>query len=78
MTQHNETTDVRDLMRNLSRQDFLNLGVSQIAYVREVEVENKPAFAIYGADGSQINIAETTDGAASLLIQNDLEPITVH
>lgn len=70
--------DVRELLRNLSKQDFRNLGLAQVAYIRPFSVDDKMAFAIYAADGSRLTVEETPGGAAMAIHQNDLEPMTVH
>ena len=74
----NQTIDVRDLLKNLSKQDFQNLGLAQVAYVRPIMFENKTAYAIHAADGSRLLVADTPNNAAIIIEQNDLEVTTVH
>ena len=68
----------RELLKNLSSQDFLNFGLDQVAYIRPVEVDGEEVFAIHRADGTPISIAETMDGAFISARHNDLEPLAVN
>lgn len=68
----------RDLLKNLSTQDFLNLGMRDVAYIRPVSIENKTAYAIHAADGTPLKVMDTLAAAAVMVRENDLEPVTVH
>ncbi len=64
-------------LRDLSSQDFLNFGIQEIAYIREITVDNKDAFVIHAADGTALSVMETYDDARSAALHNDLEPISI-
>ena len=63
------------LLRTLSAQDFLALGVQQMAYIRPVTVNGMQAFSIHAADGTQLAIHDNEIAAQALTRQNDLEPV---
>lgn len=65
-------------LKNLSPRDFLNFGLHQVAYIKEVRVEGKTGFMIHAADGTPLSMMDTADTAISLVRHNDLEAVTVH
>lgn len=85
--------DTSDLLKELSIQDFLDVGLNQVAYIRCLEKstlnsssdaplsssDNEcKSFAIYAADGSQISVMDSYDTAIAAIRINDLFPVTLH
>ncbi len=70
-----KTSDIRSLSsaKNLSSQDFLDVGVHKIAYIKPVQVEDKTAYAIHAADGTPLSVLDTLDHALFVVQDNDLE-----
>ncbi len=62
----------------MSASDFAAYGVQQIAYVKPVEVEGKPGFAVHAADGTPLTMLPDRDVAFAVVRQNDLEPVSTH
>jgi len=74
-----KTENVRDVLKALSRQDFLKIGMDQIAYIKPVEEDEvNTAYSIHAADGSEIVRLDTIDMALAALRHNDLHPVTLH
>ena len=73
-----DSLDVRELLKQLTPQDFQNLGLQQVAYIRPVEIENKPAYAVHAADGSRLLVTDSMNDAAIVIENNELEAITLH
>jgi hypothetical protein len=70
---------VRSLEREqMTPQELAVLGVQDVAYVRSVDDEGKPAFAIYAADGTQMAVVASRDLAFAVIRQNDMEGVSVH
>ncbi len=75
--------NVRNFLRGLSPHDFLRIGVNEIAYVRPLSVagalagDEKQAFAVYAADGTQLSVLDSMDMAMATLRHNDLVPVTI-
>jgi hypothetical protein len=69
--------NVQERMR-LTPKEFAHLGVDDIAYVKPVIVNEKPAFAVHAADGTPMGVMEDRDTAFAALRQHDLEPMSVH
>jgi len=70
-----------DVLKELSLQDFLNVGLNQIAYIRcaksdESDAEN--SYIVYAADGSQISVMDSYDTAMAAIQINDLLPVTLN
>lgn len=73
-----------DQPTELSVQDFLNVGLDQVAYIRcsepmDADVGNsEDVYVVYAADGSQISIMDSYDTAVAAIRINDLFPVTLH
>ncbi len=68
-------------IRELSPQDFLVLGINDIAYVKKAEKAEKnerDIFEIHSADGTVIATMASHDIAFAAVRQNGLEPLSVH
>lgn len=63
-------------------QDFLALGLRDLAYVKPVAVSDGEAtrliFSIHSADGSAVGAAESRELAFAAVRQNGLEPVSLH
>jgi len=64
--------------QELSQQDFLLLGINDVAYVKKEEREGKQVFVIHSADGNAITALADHDIAFAAVRQNDMEPLSVH
>ena len=77
-----DITFEKNIKDELSIQDFLNVGLDQIAYIRKAKTDddtlNENDYIVYGADGSQISIMDSYDTALVAAQLNDLFAVTVH
>jgi hypothetical protein len=65
-------------LKTMSTQDFVTLGVNVVAFVKPVTVDSQNGFAICAADGRQMAVVGDHDQAVAAILQNDLEPVSVH
>ena len=65
-------------IRALSPEQLGQLGVSQIAYIKPVEVDGTLMIAIHAADGRPMAVAESQDGAIAAILRSEMMPILVH
>jgi hypothetical protein len=65
-------------IRHLSEEQLAKLGLSQIAYVRQVIVDGTPSFAIHAADGTPMALAGDRDVAVAAILQHEMVPAFVH
>jgi hypothetical protein len=65
-------------IRHLSTEQFSNLGVSQMAYVKQVMMNGARAFAIHGADGTPMAVADDEAVARAAIVQHEMVPARVH
>ena len=65
-------------IRELSPQDFLILGINDVAYVKKGRREDREVFVIHSADGAEITVLGDQDVAFAMVRQNGLEPLSVH
>jgi hypothetical protein len=65
-------------IRHLSAKQLGNLGVSQLAYVKPVMVNGARAFAIHGADGTPMAVADDATLAFAAIRQHEMVPALVH
>ena len=62
----------------LSAQDFIALGLQDVAYVKPTLEKGRLIFAIHTADGRFAASAATRELAFATVRQNDLEPLDIH
>lgn len=65
-------------IRALTPQDLLMLGIKNIAYMKDVEVDGETAVALFAANGQQIAVMEDRQTAVAAAWQNGLSPLTLH
>lgn len=72
--------DTLELLKQLTIQDFLDVGLDQVAYIKRLvgDEEASDIYAIHAADGSQISVMDSYDTAIAAIRVNDLHPVTVH
>ncbi|CAO3351611.1 DUF1150 family protein [Azospirillum sp. 11R-A] len=70
--------DTHSQLRQLSTQDFASFGLGDVAYVRPVEMDGAAAFAIHAADGTPLSVVADRELAFAAIVQNDMEPVSVH
>ncbi|HVJ51678.1 MAG TPA: DUF1150 family protein [Aliidongia sp.] len=64
--------------RQISTTDLATLGVQDLAFVKEVHVDDEIAYAIHAADGTQMALMTDRDIAFAAIRQNGMEPVSVH
>ena len=68
-----------DFLKALSREDFLNLGVDHIVYIKpSAAVDHKTTYTLHAADGTLLSSHENKEIAALAAVSNDLAPVTLH
>lgn len=65
-------------IRRMSPRDLMALGVSDLAYVRPVEIEGQNLFAVFTADGTQVAVLPSREAAVATILRHDLEVASVH
>lgn len=67
-----------EAVRAISRQQLATLGLNDVAYVKDVEVDGSTAFAIFAANGEQLAILPDRATAIAAALENGLATATVH
>ena len=62
----------------ITRQQLLALGVNDVAYVRDIDVDGSTAFGIFAANGQQLAVMPDRDAAVAAAWENGLAPVTIH
>jgi hypothetical protein len=65
-------------LHHLTEAQLAQLGLSQIAYVRQVVVDGTAGFAIHAADGTPMALAGDRDLAIAAILQHEMVPALVH
>lgn len=78
MIENNADSPVTTLLKNMSAQDFRNLGINQVAYICPVEQQGQTAYAVCTADGQRLSVMKSFEDAVLLSLSRKLEPVTVH
>ena len=64
--------------KQIPPQEFVSLGMQNLAYIKPVSVSDHIAFAIHAADGTLMAVVQDRDLAHAAVRQHDLEPLSVH
>jgi hypothetical protein len=65
-------------LKQLSAQDWSNFGVNDLAYLKRVVQEGEPRYSIHAANGAPLAVMDTREVAEAAIMQNELEPLSVH
>ena len=65
-------------LRHLSARELALLGMQDLAYVKQVNVNDVTAYAVHAADGTQIAVLPDREIAFATVRQHELEPLSVH
>ena len=65
-------------IRKLSDEQFAQLGLARLAYVKPVVVNGTSGFAIHAADGTPMAVAGDRDVAMAAIVQHEMLPAMVH
>ena len=65
-------------VRKLSAEQFAQLGVSRVAYVKPVVINGAAGFAIHAADGTPMAVAGDREVAIAAIVQHEMMPALVH
>lgn len=65
-------------LKTCSANEFAYWGMKDFAYIRPVQIEGQPAMAVHAANGTQLAVLETQAAAQVAVLQNDMEPLSVH
>jgi hypothetical protein len=71
------TTEL-ERIRALTRDDLLVLGMKNMAYMKDMEVDGETVVGLFAANGQQIAVMEDRETAVAAAWQNGLAPMTVH
>jgi len=65
-------------IRHLSAGDLAVLGVQEVAFVKQIIVNDEIAYAVHAADGTQMALMADREIAFAAVRQYGLEPVSVH
>jgi len=65
-------------IRHISAAQLAQLGMQQVAYVKQVVVDGNRGFAIHAADGTPMAVAGDRDVAIAAILEHELVPAQVH
>ena len=69
---------VRVDAHHITPAELQQLGMTQIAYVKPIMLNGAPMFAIHGADGSPMAVAEDRDMALAAIVEHEMIATLVH
>lgn len=62
----------------ISPQDLMALGVNYVAYVKPTVANERQAYAIHAADGTELAVLPSYPQAVATIRQHDLEAVSLH
>lgn len=77
MAKSTPKTEIIDA-HEITRQQLLALGVNDVAYVRDIDVDGSTAFGIFAANGQQLAVMPDREAAVAAAWENGLAPVTIH
>ncbi|MGN0903749.1 MAG: DUF1150 family protein [Alphaproteobacteria bacterium] len=66
------------ITKDITTDDLAKLGVNSIAYIKERIVDDRSLWFIYAAEGTQLAYTDDKNKAISLVLDNELVPVSVH
>ncbi|HUN44494.1 MAG TPA: DUF1150 family protein [Acetobacteraceae bacterium] len=78
MNETNPNAPVMVDVRKLSPEQFAQLGMAKLAYVKPVIVNGSAGFAIHAADGTPMAVAADREVAIAAIVQHEMLPALVH
>jgi hypothetical protein len=69
-----------EILKALSSEDFLALGLNHVAYLRPVASDENDSvvWSVHAADGTTLTVIDSRDIAEAIIRNNELHPVTVH
>jgi hypothetical protein len=65
-------------IRQITTAQLAQLGVSQLAYIKQVTVGGEDVFAIHAADGTPMAVAPNRELAWGAILEHEMVPALVH
>jgi hypothetical protein len=78
MEETNTTLNPQAFLKTITAQDFLHFGVSDIAYIKPIQKDGRKRYTVCRADGRVMVTMDAYNVALATIINNDLEPATLH
>ncbi|MBO4520509.1 MAG: DUF1150 family protein [Alphaproteobacteria bacterium] len=64
--------------KDITADDLAKLGVNTVAYIRKKIIDHHKMWFIYAAEGTELAYTDDENKAISLVIDNELIPVSVH
>lgn len=64
--------------RDITAEELAKIGVNSVAYIRQRVVDNKDVWFVYAAEGTELAYTDDKNKAISLILDNELIPVSVH
>jgi hypothetical protein len=64
--------------KQIPPQEFVALGMQNLAYIKQVVINDQVAYAIHAADGTPMAVMNDRVVAEAAVRQHELEPLSVH
>src|SRR3954469_6733042 len=65
-------------IRKITTEDLLSLGVKDVAYLKDIEVDGGSVVGIFAANGQQLALLPDRNAAIAAAVENGLAPVTLH
>ncbi len=67
-----------EIWQQLPPEQFAELWLEDLAYVKPKRVGERKLYAIHTADGGEVAVVDGRELAFATITQNNLEPLSVH
>ena len=72
---NNTLFDLHAALRGMNKQDFANIGLAQVGYIRTVHIRGNDGFGIFAANGQMLDVFKTHHQAQAGLMDRDLDEL---
>lgn len=64
--------------KDITTEALAKIGVNSVAYIRQKVVDDKDLWFVYAAEGTELACTDDKNKAISLILDNELIPVSVH
>ena len=76
--QADHINSVTHALRHMTAQQLLYLGTRQVVYLKSGIRDGEPAFMIFGADGTPLEVVDAIESAVEMVAENGLRFVAIH
>lgn len=65
-------------LKLMSPETFAHLGEGDLVYIKSVQQDGVPSFAVHAANGRELAVFDSWEAALSTALENNMSPASLH